>query len=61
MAALHSSVYSADMGAVKVAVDYTFVKHVWKANGAKPGMVLYDPYETAYVTPDAALEKALRK
>ena len=61
LAALHSSVYSSDMGAVKVAVDYTFVKHVWKANGAKPGMVLYDPYETAYVTPDAALEKALRE
>ena len=31
-----------------------------KANGAKPGMVLYDPYETAVVTPDPALAERLR-
>ena len=61
LAAVHSSLYSPDMGGAKVAVDYTFVKHVWKANGAKPGMVLYDPYETAYVVPDAALEERLRE
>ena len=55
LAAVHSSAYSKEMGGAKVAVDYTEVKNVWKANGAKPGMVLYDPYQTATVTPDEAL------
>lgn len=61
LAAVHSSLFSGEASAAKVAVDYTEVKNVWKANGAKPGMVLYDPYETAYVTPDAALEQRLRE
>ena len=43
------------------AVDYTEVRNVWKANGAKPGMVLYDNYETAYVVPDAALAERLKE
>ena len=34
-----------------VAVDYTIVKNVHKPNGAKPGMVIYDNYNTEYVTP----------
>ena len=35
-----------------VAVDYTIVKNVRKPNGAKPGMVIYDTYNTEYVTPN---------
>lgn len=35
-----------------VAVDYTIVKNVHKPNGAKPGMVIYDTYNTEYVTPN---------
>lgn len=35
-----------------VAVDYTIVKNVHKPNGAKPGMVIYDHYNTEYVTPN---------
>ena len=35
-------------------VDYTFVKNIRKTGGLRPGMVLYDIYETAYVTPDEA-------
>lgn len=35
-----------------VAVDYTIVKNVHKPNGAKPGMVIYDNYNTEYVTPN---------
>jgi predicted ribosome quality control (RQC) complex YloA/Tae2 family protein len=42
-----------------VAVDYTAVKHVKKPTGARPGMVVYDPYQTAYVRPDEELVKAL--
>jgi predicted ribosome quality control (RQC) complex YloA/Tae2 family protein len=32
-------------------VDYTVVKNVKKPNGAKPGMVIYDSYNTIYVNP----------
>lgn len=35
-----------------VAVDYTIIKNVKKPNGAKPGMVIYDNYNTEYVTPN---------
>ena len=33
----------------KVAVDYTQVRYVKKPSGAKPGMVIYTNYKTAYV------------
>ncbi len=36
----------------KVAVDYTAIKNVKKPSGAKPGMVIYDFYKTAVVTPE---------
>ncbi|MEG1744842.1 MAG: NFACT RNA binding domain-containing protein, partial [Ruthenibacterium sp.] len=42
LAALHSS----QNGGAKVEVDYTEVRNVRKTNDCKPGMVLYDPYET---------------
>lgn len=44
----------------KVAVDYTPVKYVKKPGGARPGMVVYTTYETAYVTPDGELARRLR-
>ena len=44
----------------RVAVDYTIIKNVKKPNGAKPGMVIYDNYETAIVTPDEQLVNSLR-
>ena len=50
LAVLYSSTFKAGTGA-KVAVDTTEVKNIWKANGAKPGMVLYEVYTTVYVTP----------
>ncbi|MFY9357607.1 MAG: NFACT RNA binding domain-containing protein, partial [Defluviitoga tunisiensis] len=34
-----------------VAVDYTQRKNVWKPKGAKPGMWLYENYETIIVEP----------
>lgn len=34
-----------------VPVDYTLVKNVKKPSGAKPGKVIYDKYNTVYVTP----------
>ena len=44
----------------KVPVDYTPVKYVKKPAGAKPGMVVYTTYQTAYVDPDGELAKRLR-
>lgn len=44
----------------KVPVDYTQVKYVKKPAGARPGMVVYTTYETAWVTPDERLVKRLR-
>lgn len=43
----------------RVAVDYTLVKNVKKPNGAKPGMVIFTDYKTAYVAPDAELAARL--
>ena len=45
----------------QVAVDYTQVRNVRKPSGARPGMVVYDPYQTAYVTPEDALVKQLEE
>ena len=57
LAVLHSS----QAKGVKVAVDYTEVKNIRKTAGLKPGMVLYDKYETAYITPDPTLAEKLKK
>jgi len=38
-----------------VPVDYTAVKNVSKPSGAKPGMVIYVNYKTAFVTPDKSV------
>ena len=45
----------------QVAVDYTQVRNVKKPGGARPGMVVYDPYQTAYVTPGEALVRKLEE
>ena len=55
-AAMLAVYHSSQHEGVKVPVDYTFVKNIRKTNDCKPGMVLYDVYETAYVTVD---EKSL--
>lgn len=57
LAVLHSS----QANGVKVAVDYTEVKNIRKTGDLKPGMVLYEHYETAYITPDPALKEKLAK
>ena len=56
IAATNSSFRDAD----NVAVDYTEVRNIRKPAGAKPGMVVYETYRTAYVNPDADLCKAAR-
>ena len=44
-----------------MAVDTTEVRNIWKANGAKPGMVLYEVYTTVYVTPREDLAERLKQ
>lgn len=44
--------YSKARNSSQVPVDYTLIKNVKKPNGAKPGMVIYDRYNTVYVTPN---------
>lgn len=39
-------------------MDYTPVKYVKKPNGARPGMVTYTTYETAWVTPGRVGQRA---
>ena len=58
-AAVLAAYFSQGREGNRVAVDYTPVKNVKKPAGARPGMVVYDPYQTAYVTPDEALVRAL--
>lgn len=48
LAAYHSKAKHSN----QVPVDYTFIKHVHKPNGAKPGMVIYLNQQTIYVSPD---------
>jgi predicted ribosome quality control (RQC) complex YloA/Tae2 family protein len=43
----------------KVPVDYTLIKNVHKPNGAKPGYVIYDKYNTIIVDPDRVLFEKL--
>lgn len=59
-AAILAAYFSQAREATKVPVDYTPVKFVKKPAGAKPGMVIYTTYQTAYVTPDEETVKRLR-
>lgn len=43
-----------------VAVDYTLIKNVKKPVGAKPGKVIYNTYNTIYVTPKKELIEKLK-
>lgn len=52
IAAYHSKAKNSS----QVPVDYTIVKNVKKPNGSKPGMVIYDHYNTVYVLPEIPSE-----
>lgn len=53
-AAMIAAYHSRGRSSSLVPVDYTPVRQVKKPAGAKPGMVIYHVYQTAYVTPDEA-------
>lgn len=44
----------------QVPVDYTLVRNVKKPSGAKPGMVIYENYKTAYANPNEEIVKKLQ-
>ena len=50
-AARLAAYYSQARESAQVPVDYTVIKNVKKPNGAKPGMVIYEGYNTVYVKP----------
>ncbi|MCL2620302.1 MAG: NFACT family protein [Defluviitaleaceae bacterium] len=51
--------YSKGRGGSMIPVDYCPRKNVRKPAKAKPGMVIYDNYKTAYITPDEERVKVL--
>lgn len=59
-AAILAATFSQGSEGSHVPVDYTPVRYVKKPGGARPGMVIYTTYRTAYVDPDAELAKTLR-
>lgn len=60
-AAMIAAYFSKAKSSAMVPVDYTQVRNIKKPPGSKPGMVTYDKYYTAYVTPDEELVNKLRK
>lgn len=58
-AAMLAAYYSQAREGQNVPVDYTPVRYVKKPAGARPGMVIYTTYQTAYVTPSEDRVKAL--
>ncbi len=51
-AAVLAVYHSSQKNAPKTAIDYTEVRNIKKTNDLKPGMVIYDHYQTAYITAD---------
>ena len=59
-AAMLAAWFSQARESSQVPVDYTPVKVVKKPAGAKPGFVIYNTYNTMYVTPNEETVKKLR-
>ena len=60
-AAVIAAYHSKSVNSSSVAVDYTIIKNVKKPVGAKPGKVIYNTYNTVYVTPQKELVEKLKK
>ena len=58
-AAMLAVFHSSQSASAKVPVDYTEVRNIRKTGDLKPGMVLFEKHETAYVTPDEAVLRRL--
>ncbi len=53
--------HSGQRNGSKVAVDYTQVKNIRKTSDLPPGMVLYERYETAWITAEPAEIEKIQK
>ena len=60
-AGILAAYFSKAKNSTKVPVDYCSRKNVRKPSGAKPGMVIYENYQTMYVTPDESIINNLKK
>jgi len=60
-AALLAAYFSKGRNSSNVPVDYCPRKNVKKPGGAKPGMVIYEGYNTIYVTPSEEKIQRIRK
>ncbi len=60
-AAMLAASFSKGKNSSKVPVDYCPRKNVRKPGGAKPGMVIYDNYNTIFVTPKQDKINSLKK
>lgn len=61
-AACIAAYYSRARESQKVPVDYTQVRNVKKPPGARPGMVTYSRFQTAFVSPNAEeIERMMKK
>ena len=58
-ACIIAAVHSKGRESRQVPVDYTQVRYVKKPSGAKPGMVIFTDYQTAYVHPNEELVRRL--
>ncbi|MCR2804906.1 Rqc2 family fibronectin-binding protein [Paenibacillus soyae] len=58
-AAMLAAHYSQAKDSSMVPVDYTFIRHVRKPSGAKPGFVIYDHQKTLFITPEPERLKSL--
>lgn len=58
-AASIAAYHSKSKDSSSVAVDYTTIKNIKKPVGAKPGKVIYNTYNTVYVTPKKELIEKL--
>ena len=59
-AAQLSAYFSQAKHSSQVPVDYTFIRHVHKPSGAKPGFVIYDHQKTVFVTPNESTIKQMK-
>ena len=60
-AACLAAYYSKARNSSQVPVDYTIVKNIKKPNGSKPGFVIYDNYNTVYISPNEEIVNKLQE
>lgn len=60
-AAALAAYYSKGKYSSNVPVDWTYKKHVRKPSGAKPGMVIYENYQTIYITPEEKIIEKIKR